>query len=76
MAKDKDHLPVAFSATIDHTASISDMPKTLFDVLQQTLVYLSLAIRWEQDPSSSESNSRDLPLGVPLCNAPPTSALR
>ena len=54
IGKDKDHPPVASPATTDHMASMSDAQKTLYDALCQTLVHLSLAIRWEQDPSLSE----------------------
>ena len=76
LGEDKDCPPVASHATADHTASTTDVLQTSFDVPQQTLVYLSPAIRWEQDPSFSESLSRDLSLGAPLCAMPPTYALR
>ena len=77
MSKDKYHPPVASpAATADYMASMLDAPQTSFDVLWQTLVHLSLAVRWEQDPSLSESNSQDLLPGAPLCAMPPTSALR
>ena len=47
-----------------------------FDALGQTLVHLGPAVRWEQDPSTSESVSQEILPGVPLHAAPPTSALR
>ena len=75
MGKDKDCPPVASLATADHMASTLDALQTLFDV-HQTLVHLSPAVRREQDPSLSESNSWDLPLGAPLHALLPPSALR
>ena len=75
-SEDKDHLPVASPTATDHTASSTDTLQTSFDASQHTLVYLSPAVRQEQDPSSSESVSRDLLPGVPLCAAVPTSTLR
>ena len=57
-------------------ASMMEALQTSFDVLQQTLVHLSLAVRQEQDPTLSESVSWDLPPGVLLYAMPPTSALR
>ena len=74
--KGKDHPPVASPTAADHMAYMLDTPQTLFDMPQQTLVHLGLAIRWEQDPSLSKSNSRDHLLGVPLHGMPPISALR
>ena len=75
--KDKDCLPVASpTATIDHMASMSDAPQTLFDAPHQTLVHISPALRQEQDPSLSELKSWDLLPGVPLCAVLPTFALR
>ena len=74
--KDKDCPLVASPAATDLMASSTDAPQTSFDAPWQTLVYLSPTVRWEQDPSSSESVSQDLPPGVPLCTMPPTSALR
>ena len=74
--KDKDHPPVASPTTADHMASMSDMKQASFDAPCQTLFHLKLAVRWEQDPSLSESYSRDLPLGASLCATLPTSALR
>ena len=59
MSKDKECPPIASPATADHTASISNALQISFDVLYQTLVHFGLAVRWEQDPSSSKSNSRD-----------------
>ena len=76
LGEDKDCPLVASPTTTDHTASSIDMPKTSFDVPHQTLVYLGPAIRREQDHSSSESVSRELPLGVLLCTVLPTSVLR
>ena len=76
MGEDKDHPHVASLATADHTASLTDELQTLFDVPQQTLLHLSLAVRWEQDPSSSESHSQDLLLGVLLHTVPLISVLR
>ena len=76
LGKDKSRPPVASPTTTDHMASLIDMPQTSFDAPWQTLVYLSLAVRWEQDPTLSKSISQNLPLGAPLCTAPPTSALR
>ena len=74
--KDKERPPVASFAAIDHTASSVDMPQISFDALHQTLVHLGLAVRWEQDPSTSESVSRKILPGVPLRAVPPTSPLR
>ena len=76
MSKDKYHPPVASPAAIDYMASMLDAPQTSFDALWQTLVHLSLAVRWEQDPSLSKLNSWDLLPGVPLRAMLPTSALR
>ena len=76
MGKDKGHPLVASLAATDHLASKSDMPQILFDMLQQTLVHLGLAVRQEQDPSLSKTHSRDLLPGAPLHTIPPTSALR
>ena len=76
LGKDKECPPIASSTTIDHTASSVDVPEMSFDVPRQTLVHLGPAVRWEQDPSSSESVSWEIPPGVPLCAALPTSALR
>ena len=70
MGEDKDCPSVASLTTIDHTASTSDMPQTLSNVLHQTLVHLSPAVRWEQDPRS-QSNSQDLLPGAPLHTMPP-----
>ena len=72
----KDHPPVTSPTATDHTASLLDVPQALFNALQQTLAYLGPAVKWEQDPSLSKSHSWDLPLGVPMCTMPPTSALR
>ena len=74
--KEKDCPSVASPTTADHTASMMDVPQTSFDVLCQTLVPLGPAIWWEQDHSSSESVTWELPPGVLLCTALPTSALR
>ena len=74
--EDKERPPIASSATIDHMALSVDMPQTSFDAPCQTLVHLGPAVRREQDPSTSESVSREIPPGVPLCAVPPTSALR
>ena len=74
--EDKDCPPVASPATANHTASSMDALQTLFDVLCQTLVHLSPAVRLEQDPNLSELVSWDLLLGAPLCAMLPTSALR
>ena len=76
MGKDKDCPLFASPTTADHMASMSDTLQTLFDALHQTLVYLGLAVRWEQDPSSSKSNIWDLLPGAPLHNALPIFALR
>ena len=76
LGKDKDRPPVASPATTDHTASSMDVLQTSFDALPQTLVYLSPALRWEQDHSSSESVSQDLPPGALLHPALPTFTLR
>ena len=48
LGEDKEHPPVASSTTIDHTASSVDVLQMSFDVPRQTLVHLSLAVRWEQ----------------------------
>ena len=74
--EDKERPPIASSAAIDHMALSMDVPQTSFDVPHQTLVHLGPAVRREQDPSTSESVSREIPLGAPLCAMPPTSALR
>ena len=66
MGKNKDHPPVASPNTADHTASMSNTTQTLFDALHKTLVHLGPAIRWEQDPTLSESISWDFPPGAPL----------
>ena len=76
LGKDKDCPPIASPAATDHTASLTDMPQTLFDSPWQTLVHLGPAIRWEQDLTSSESVSQDLPPGVLLYTMLPISALR
>ena len=76
LGEDKNHPPVASFAAIDHTALSTDMPQTSFNALHQTLVYLGLAVRREQDPSSSESVSWEIPPGVLLHAALSTSALR
>ena len=76
MGEDKDYPPFTSPATADHMASMSDTPQTTFKVPCQTLVHLGPAVRREQDPSSSESNSWDLPPGAPLHAALPISALR
>ena len=76
LGKDKDCPPIASPAAVDHTASSTDVPQTSFNVPHQTLVHLGPAVRWEQDPSLSESVSWEIPPGVPLCTMPPTSALR
>ena len=76
LGKDKDHPPVASPIAADHTASFTDTPQTSFSALHQTLVHLGPAIRWEQDHSSLESVSQELPLGVPLRAMLPISALR
>ena len=76
LGKDKDCLPVASPTTTDHTASSMDIPQTPFDVLHLTLVHLGPAIRREQDHSSSESVSWELPPGALLCAMLPTFALR
>ena len=57
LSKDKDCPLVASPTATDHTASMTGAPQISFDTLWQTLVHLSLAIRWEQDPSLSESVS-------------------
>ena len=74
--EDKERPPIASSATIDHTALSVDAPQMSLDVPCQTLVHLSPAVRWEPDPSTSESVSREIPPGAPLRAMPPTSALR
>ena len=76
LGKDKEHPPVVSSAAVDHTASSVDVLQTSFDVPHQTLVHLGPAVRQEQDPSTSESVSREILPGAPLCAALPTSALR
>ena len=76
--KDMDHPPVASPTMADQAVPLSDVPRALFDAPWETLVHLSPAIRWEQDPTLSEfiSHSQDLLPGVPLCRAPPISALK
>ena len=76
LGKDKERPPIASSAAIEHTALSVDVPQTSFDAPHHTLVYLGLAVRWEQDPSTSESVSWEILPGAPLCAMPPTSALR
>ena len=76
LGEDNERLPAVSSATIDHTALSMDVPQTSFNVPHQTLVYLGPAVRREQDPSMSESVSREILPGAPLCTTPPTSALR
>ena len=76
MREDKDHPLVASPTTTDHIASMLNMLQILFDVLQQTLIHLGSAVRWEQDPSLSKSHGQDLLAGVLLCTMLPTSALR
>ena len=76
LGKDKDCPPTASSAAIDQTASSVDMPQTSFDAPRQTLLHLGQAVRREQDPSSSESVSWEIPPGAPLSAVLPTSALR
>ena len=65
LGEDKDRPPVASPATIDHMALSMDVPQTSFDVLHQTLVYLRLAVRWEQHLSSSESVRWEILPGAP-----------
>ena len=74
--KYRDCPPVASPTTADHTVSSTDAPQTSFEVLCQTLVHFDLAVRWEQDHTSSESVSQELPPGAPLHATLPTSALR
>ena len=76
LGKDKERPPFASSATVDNLASSMDALQTSFDAPCQTLVHLGPAVRQEQDSSTSESVSREIPLGAPLCAVPPTSALR
>ena len=76
MGEDKDYPSAAFPATTDNMASMSNAPKILFDVVHQTLVHFGPAVRWEQDPTLSESVIWDLPPGAPLHTMLPTSALR
>ena len=66
MGENMDHPPLASLAMANQAAPSSDAPWALFDALQESLVYLGPAIRWEQDPTSSDftSHSRDLPLYV------------
>ena len=74
--KDKDCPPLASPATIDHTALSTDAPQISFDAPCQTLVYLGPAVRQEQNPSSSESVSREILPGALLCTMLPITALR
>ena len=76
LGKDKDCPPVASPATVDYTALSMYVLQTSFNAPCHTLVHLSPAVRREQDPSSSESVSREIPPRVLLCAIPPTSALR
>ena len=64
-----DHSPVAFPALVDQAAPSLGVLQALFDALQEALVYICSAIRWEPDPTSSEfmSHSGDVLLGIPLC---------
>ena len=76
--KDMDHPPVTSPTTADQMAPLLDVQRASFDVLWETLIYLTPAIKQEQDPTSSKfiSHSWDLLLGVPLYAVPPTSELR
>ena len=76
LGKDKEYPPIASSAAVDHMALSVDAPQMSFNVPHQTLVHLGPAVRREQDPSTSESVSWEIPLGAPLRAVPPTSALR
>ena len=76
LGRDKDRPPIASPTAIDHTASSMDVPQKSFNAPCQTLVHLSPAVRQEQNPSSSESVSWEIPPGALLCAVPPTSTLR
>ena len=76
LGKDKESPPMASSAAVDHTALSVDAPQISFNVPHQTLVHLGPAVRREQDPSTSESVSQEIPPGAPLRATLPTSALR
>ena len=76
VGKDKERPPIASSTAVDHTASSVDVLQTSFNAPHQTLVHLGPAVRWEQDPSTSESVSWEIPPGAPLHAVLPTSALR
>ena len=76
LGKNKECPPIASSDTIDHMALSVDMPQMSFNAPRQTLVHLGLAVRREQDPSMSESVSREILPVTLLCTMPPTSALR
>ena len=76
LGEDINRPPVASPTATDHTASSTDAPQVSFDVPCHTLIHLCPVGRWEQDYTSSESISRDLPPGVPLRTMPLTSTLR
>ena len=76
LGKDKDCPPITSPTAVDHMASSTDVPQTSFNLPRQTLVHLGPAVRHEQDPSSSESVSREIPPGALLHTMLPTSALR
>ena len=65
MGEDMDCPLVASPATADQMAPLSDTPQAFFDVLQETLIHFSPAVRWEQDLTSSKlmSHSQNLLLG-------------
>ena len=74
--EDKEYPPIASSATVDHMASSMEAPQMSFDATHQTLVHLGPAVRQEQDPTTSESVSREILPGALLHAMMPTSALR
>ena len=76
MGKDMDCPPNFSLATADNMAASLDALQVSFYMPQQTLVHLRPAVRREQDPSLSESNSWDIPQGEPLHAVLPTLALR
>ena len=78
MGEDMDHSPVVSLIMTDQAAPLLNMPRASFDMLQEALVHLGPAVKWEPDPTSSEfmSHSWDLSPGMSLRATPPTSALR
>ena len=54
MGVDMDHPHAVSPIMDDQAAPLLGVPWALFNALQEALVHLNPAIRWEQDPTSSE----------------------